>query len=88
MNEWDDKSTKYNKNSSLKPATFRIQCQWRILKQHNMISLATIVGVLSGKIEQYFLQVQFLQNMILRHIYNSFWDVAKKLNEYHSYLGI
>ena len=43
-----------------------------------MISLATIVGVLSRKIEQYFLQVQFLQNMNLRHIHNIFCDGAKK----------
>ena len=65
-----------------KPATFQIQYQWRILEQHNMISLTTIgpiVGVLSGKIVQYFLQVQFLQNMIFRHIYNIFCDVAKKI---------
>ena len=48
-----------------------------------MISLTTIgpiVEVLSGKIVQYFLQVQFLQNMIFRHIYITFFcDVAKKL---------
>ena len=77
----------YNEISLLKPATFRIQCQWGILEQPNMFSLATIVGVLSGKIEQYFLQVQFLQNMILRHIYNIF-VMLQKINEYDSHLGI